>query len=69
MRSLLPALAAALLLAAPAAAAEPTPFRSTAAKAAVPVAPKAGTFQPKKSQPSATAKAHKLPSGNVTITK
>lgn len=69
MRSLLPALAAALLLAAPAAAAEPTPFRSTAAKAAVPVAPKAGTFQPKKSQPPATATAHKLPSGAITTTK
>ncbi|SBV97682.1 exported hypothetical protein [uncultured Alphaproteobacteria bacterium] len=48
MRFLVPALAA-LLLAAPAVAAEPTAsFRSNAAKTAVPVQPRQGTFQPRK---------------------
>lgn len=45
---LFPVLAAALLLAAPALAAEPTTFRSTTAKTAVPVQPRQGTFQPRK---------------------
>lgn len=45
------AFAAALLLAAPAGAAEPmNTFRTTAAKSAVPVQPREGTFQPRKQE-------------------
>lgn len=50
MRSLYPILVAALLFAAPAGAAEPTTFRTTAAKSAVPVQPREGTFTPRKQE-------------------
>ncbi len=69
MRILLPALFAAFVLAAPAFAAEPgTPFRTTAAKSAVPVQPRLGTFAPRKGAKAdkpQSQKLHRLPSGQT----